>query len=365
MAIRERKGRAKPWQVYWNNPITGRRESASFETRQEAEKHDSLVKHRLRFERESFVETETGGSETLSFESLYLEYLKEKQFDRKSLLWQMDCIRPALKKFGTKAVEEIKRDEISEVMEDMKRTGVKPVTVKKRMSALKTVFRWIDGNGYGPMPDFPRLPSGQYEKFIPPSQEEVAAIMAAAQDHIVRAVVLGAQLGVRVGPCELLRLTWDDVDMESRVLRVHGAKKNLNAPWREVPIRTSLVPVFTQWRDEDLRAGISYIIHYKGRPIQSIKTAWRAALRRAGITRKIRPYDLRHAFGTEMVAAGVDVGTVAKLMGHSTPIMLLNHYQYVMDQQKRAAVEAMPDVPLCAQTMCPTKKAPAEKSASA
>ena len=46
-----------------------------------------------------------------------------------------------------------------------------------------------------------------------------------------------------------------------------------------------------------------------------------------------------------MVAAGVDVGTVAKLMGHSTPIMLLNHYQYVMDQQKRAAVEAMPDVP--------------------
>ena len=41
----------------------------------------------------------------------------------------------------------------------------------------------------------------------------------------------------------------------------------------------------------------------------------------------------------------MDVGTVAKLMGHSTPIMLLNHYQYVMDQQKRAAVEAMPDVP--------------------
>lgn len=135
------------------------------------------------------------------------------------------------------------------------------------------------------------------------------------------------------------------LSMESRVLRVHGAKKNLNAPWREVPIRNSLVPVFAEWRKRDLRAGISHIVHYKGRPIQSIKTAWRATLKRAGISRKIRPYDLRHAFGTEMVAAGVDVGTVAKLMGHSTPIMLLNHYQYVMDQQKRAAVEAMPDVP--------------------
>ena len=54
--------------------------------------------------------------------------------------------------------------------------------------------------------------------------------------------------------------------------------------------------------------------------------------------------DLRHAFGTEMVAAGVDVGTVASLMGHSNPTMLLTHYQYVMDKQKRAAVEALPSI---------------------
>lgn len=61
-----------------------------------------------------------------------------------------------------------------------------------------------------------------------------------------------------------------------------------------------------------------------------------------------------------MVAAGVDVGTVAKLMGHSSPIMLLNHYQYVMDQQKRAAVQAIPDV-----THVPNEKAPADAAAGA
>ncbi|MBQ7617672.1 MAG: hypothetical protein IJS50_02240, partial [Desulfovibrio sp.] len=52
--------------------------------------------------------------------------------------------------------------------------------------------------------------------------------------------------------------------------------------------------------------------------------------------------DLRQAFGTELVAAGVDIGMVAKLMVHSSPTMLLTHYQYVMDSQKKRAVENLP-----------------------
>ena len=191
---------------------------------------------------------------------------------------------------------------------------------------------------------FPKLPPAHYEKFIPPTPEELHAILAHASPHIIRVIILGAQLGVRVGRSELLSLTWEDVDLERRVLRVHGAKKNLEAPWREVPIRESLLPVFQAWRDQDKQEGVDHLVSYNGRPLDRICRAWMNTLRRAGITRRIRPYDLRHAFGTEMVAAGVDVGTVASLMGHSNPTMLLTHYQYVMDKQKRAAVEALPSI---------------------
>ena len=75
-------------------------------------------------------------------------------------------------------------------------------------------------------------------------------------------------------------------------------------------------------------------------------------MRRAFIERRIRPYDLRHAFATELIAAGVDIGTVAKLMGHSGPTMLLTHYQYVMDRQKREAVENLPELSYVPK-MCP------------
>ncbi len=43
--------------------------------------------------------------------------------------------------------------------------------------------------------------------------------------------------------------------------------------------------------------------------------------------------------GPQLIAASVDIGTVAHLMGHRVPTTLLTHYQYVMDLQKRNAAE--------------------------
>ena len=364
MAIRERKGRASPWQCYWNNPVTGKRECANFATRQEAEKHDSLIKHRIRFDRESFkkeAEEKDQQEHATTLESCYLAYLKEKNFTRESLSWQLGAMRYPLQKIGGLPVSEISRQHLEELKAEMMAMPVKPASTRGRLSVLRTVLRWCVAQGFMEPVEFPKLPPAQYERFIPPTPEELAAIMAVAAPHIVRIVVLGAQCGVRVGPSEMFRLTWNDVDLQQGLLRVHGAKKNLNAPWREIPIRESLIPVFRQWRQEDEKIGATYLVHHRGIPVQNVKTAWFATLRRAGITRRIRPYDLRHAFATELIAGGVDIGTVAKLMGHSSPTMLLTHYQYVMDGQKRAAVEALPELPYVPKSMCPKNKALTKK----
>lgn len=115
----------------------------------------------------------------------------------------------------------------------------------------------------------------------------------------------------------MFRLAWSDVDLAGRVVRVPAAKKNINEPWRNVPIRDSLMPVFSAWHEEDQKNGSGFLVHYEGKQVTSIQTAWNATLRRAGITRKIWPYDLRHAFATEALSADVDAGTVAKIMGCS------------------------------------------------
>lgn len=86
-----------------------------------------------------------------------------------------------------------------------------------------------------------------------------------------------------------------------------------------------------------------------------MRNSWRNALRNAGITRKIRPYDLRHAFATMLIASGTDVGTVAALMGHTTPTMVLTHYQHVLTKQKKLAVSTL-QVFSCAQVRQETEK---------
>lgn len=353
MAIRQRNKSNDGWQVYWNNPFTGKRENRLFPSKGEAEAFDSLTRHQLKYERHVFAPKEPKpvkkekAAAVPTLQECYFLYLKEKQFSKKGLTWQMDCMRTPLNTLGNKPITSITRAHIEKLMACMLQKNVKPITVRARLSVLRTVLRWCAAKNFlERMLDFPRLPPAYYEKFIPPTPEELERIIAVASPHVVRAIVLGAQLGVRVGESELAKLTWDDVDLERAVVRVHGAKKNMQCPWREVPIRKTLIEYFSAWKNEDASLGMKHLIHYNGKPVGTVKKAWRATLIRAGITRRIRPYDLRHAFATELIASGADVGTVAKLMGHSNPIMLLNHYQHVLDRQKKDAVENLPSLAL-------------------
>ena len=58
------------------------------------------------------------------------------------------------------------------------------------------------------------------------------------------------------------------------------------------------------------------------------RQGWHNALRRAGIARRIRPYDLRHAFASLALVYGADIKCVAETMGHKNITMLLSVYQH-------------------------------------
>jgi integrase len=64
------------------------------------------------------------------------------------------------------------------------------------------------------------------------------------------------------------------------------------------------------------------------------------ARRRAGI-REVRFHDLRHSFASNLLAAGVDVVTVSRFMGHASPRITLTIYSHVIPKQPHGASELL------------------------
>jgi integrase len=364
MAVRERKGRSKPFQVYWRNPHNGRQESRSFETALEARRYDAEIKYRLEFQPDTLkpqAERPMRPAEektAFCLEDVYIAYLREKQFSRQRVETYTAAMKLPLAALGRKDITRITEQDLAMVTTQILAADIRQTSACYYARLFFAVLHWARRRHFiSQMPLLPELPAVHCRHFVPPSQEELAALYAAASPSIRRVIVLGSKLGLRVGPCEMFRLTWADIDFLRNVCRVPAAAKNKAEPWREVPLHPSILPVLKEWRKADLEAGTLYVVHKAdGTPYGSIRKSWAQALRRSGIARHIRPYDLRHAFATDAIAGGADIGTVAKLMGHSDAQMVLQHYQHVLTAQKIAAIDALPSLPLYDQKLYDQKK---------
>ncbi len=78
---------------------------------------------------------------------------------------------------------------------------------------------------------------------------------------------------------------------------------------------------------------------FKGKPIGSIRKAFKNACNRTGI-KNLRFHDLRHTFATRLVLSGVDLATVSKLLGHST-IQMTMRYSHPTPEALKNAVSKL------------------------
>jgi site-specific recombinase XerD len=80
--------------------------------------------------------------------------------------------------------------------------------------------------------------------------------------------------------------------------------------------------------------------HEDGAPIYWLEHGYHGALNRAGITRHVRFHDLRHTFASHLVMRGVDIRTVAQLLGHRD-IKVTMRYAHLAPQHLQSAVDTL------------------------
>lgn len=187
---------------------------------------------------------------------------------------------------------------------------VTETTVNRDLECLRRLLFWGVDEGFLPANPLARLKLEKPRRKKRPvmSLVEEEKLLRESAPHLRAINIVALDTGMRRG--EILSQQGQDIDLARRVIVVTHSK-TAGGECREIPMTQRVFDLLSGRRVPE-----GLIFTYEGKPIRRIKTAWKAAVRRA----KIRPFrfkDLRATFNSRLIEAGVIKDVRKELMGHS------------------------------------------------
>lgn len=216
----------------------------------------------------------------------------------------------------------------------------------------------------------PKMPKREMRVLSRKEQERLIVSAQLAPEPSAFGVVFAMFTGLRLG--EICALKWKNVDMEKRVVYVDSTRKRLpnfddsiktstsvidlaapktEASIRSVPIMKRLYDDIVKYKDlqdqiakeyPGYNAGGYVFCQESGKPYEpdSFVGLFQRCVKRAAI-----PYTnfhcLRHTFATRSLEQGMDVATLAKMMGHSNPSVTLQKYAHALPDHQQESIEKL------------------------
>lgn len=221
--------------------------------------------------------------------------------------------------------------------------GISAGTRRTERGAIVAFFRFLledDFRGDDPSVKLKPVtaPKGVPRPF---TREQIDAMLSSGAYARTRAMILvGYYQGFRVS--QIAAVHGSDIDLMTMTIRTVG-KGNKE---RRLPLHPVVAELAERMPKNDwwfpARRGRDG--HVTGHAVTCLIT--RAKVR-AGITDpKLTPHSLRHAFGTDLVEAEVDIRVVQELMMHES-LATTQIYTGVSERRKRAGIHALParDIP--------------------
>ncbi len=228
---------------------------------------------------------------------------------------------------GAEGPEDVTSAQLREFVYALKDLGLAPATIRRQISAVRTYYRFLVGEGRATRDPSERLESPRQWRRLPAvlTVAEVERLLAAPNTDEPLAIrdrallEFGYATGARVS--ELVGLALQDVRYEDGVARIFGK----GSKERVVPVgRRALGAVALYVReirprfDQGKGRGIVFL-NARGTPLSRVG-AWaiikRAALV-AGLTKRVSPHTLRHTFATHLLEGGADLRAVQEMLGHA------------------------------------------------
>ncbi len=223
--------------------------------------------------------------------------------------------------------EAVDADLIRDWMESMMDKGCSATTIQRRLSALRSFYRFGLTRGYvtknpargivgpkrsRPLPQF--LRESEMNRLLDdmPVGDSYRELLA----YII--VLVFYSTGMRLA--ELVGLDDDNIDFDTRVIKVLGK----GSKQRLIPFADELeegLKIYVARRDaEVVRKDKSFFVDQRGQRVKrgAVQNSVRASLAKVTSMKKRSPHVLRHTFATAMLNNEAGLESVKKLLGHES-----------------------------------------------
>ena len=232
-------------------------------------------------------------------------------------------------------------------------------------SILKTFFNWCIDNDYLlKNPCLKVTLKGNKTDIINNSRKDVEILteseIQTIKEYIKNTdmeilILLDLATGLRKG--ELLALDWEHINLEKKELNIEKSVKEVYiyddenhkhietifqtpktlTSFRTVPIPDSLLKLLLNVK---IKKGLLFFdLNNKPLKAKYVSDQWKKILKKCNITHK-KFHSIRHTYASMLLKNGVDIQTVAELMGHST-ISITQIYLHSTSHQKQDAVNKL------------------------
>jgi len=216
---------------------------------------------------------------------------------------------------------------LREYVYHLKDLGLAPASIRRNVSALRTYFKFLLGEGRVTHDPSERLESPKRWRTLPEvlSVAEVDKLLASPtlddplvfRDRALLELAYGA--GLRVS--EWISIGVRDVMFDEGLVRVFGK----GSKERLVPIGRRAIGALASYVRE-LRPRLEHgegrgalFLNARGQPLTRMG-AWKILQKyvaRAGIEKHVSPHTLRHSFATHLLEGGADLRAVQEMLGHA------------------------------------------------
>jgi integrase len=223
---------------------------------------------------------------------------------------------------GGKALDEITQGDVAELGRSVARERLAPSTVNRHMATVRSLLnlaiKWQLFAGPNPAASPGMLPERLREAYLDAPQTQ-ALIRALSTDQCqvsAAALALLAVTGARKN--EVLRATWDLVDLDRGVLTV-PKERSKSRKARYIALSSYAIAILRR-QAAQREADAPFVFpspRQPGRPLEDVRGAWARASRAAGLPAGLRIHDLRHSFASVLANAGIPLNEIGTMLGHS------------------------------------------------